>query len=133
MCYASPGWMLWINVNKFADRGDFGFIFRIAGTRLEAGKFILEVPGPTLEGDQGASVGGLDNFVANMFADFGRLYRDPALPDGGQDGAVCVKSAGVDEESKDGDKDVDAADLEDVLICAGAEGGIDESGGGDGQ
>lgn len=133
MCYASPRWMLWINVNKFADRRDFGFIFRIAGMRLEAGKLILEVPGSTLESDQGASIGGLDNLVANMFADFGRLYRDPTLSHGGQDGAVRVESAGVDEEGKDGDKDVDAADLENVLIRAGSEGGIDESGGGDGQ
>ena len=93
----------------------------------------LQVPGLRLEGNPGASVGSLDNLFVDIFADLAGLYGYPRFADGGKDGTIGVESARIDEEGEYGDQNIDAADLEDILIGVGAEGGIDEGCRSDGQ
>ena len=62
----------------------------------------------------------------NILADLAGLYGYPRLADGGKDGTVGIESARVDEKGEYGDQNIDAADLEDILIGVGAESGIDE-------
>ena len=69
----------------------------------------------------------------DILADLARLYGDPRLADGGEDGTVGVESTRIDEKGKDGDQNVDAADLEDILIGVCAESGINEGCRSDGQ
>lgn len=103
------------------------------GMLLVAREFRLKVPRLGLKGNPRASVCGIDDLLANIFADLAGLYGNPRFANGSEHRAVGIESTRVNEESKDGDQGIDATDLEDILIGVGFDGGIDEGCGSDGQ
>lgn len=129
---ATPRRILWINMDYIAN-SDGVMLVGLDGKILYAGELRLEVPRLGLECNPGASVCGLDDFLANTFADLARLYGNPRFANGSENGTVGVESTRVDEEGEHGDQDVDASNFEDILIGVGLEGGIDEGCGSDGQ
>lgn len=129
---ATPRRILRVNVNYVADSGGFVLVGLMV-MLLVAGELGLEVSRFRLESNPRASVCGPDDLLANIFADLTGLYGNPRFANGGKDGTVGIESTRVDEEGEDDNQDIDATDLEDILIGVGAESGIDERCGSDGQ